>query len=126
MVPWPERARETAGAAWFVEGAPMKRTAAQRRRIALGCRSSRRSQAARERAALVLAHLLQLGRRDLIEPSVAETEIDRLVDRLAFNANPDSAEGRVLHDAAKRAPGTLAKFLRRNPQLVRQIVERAS
>jgi hypothetical protein len=98
----------------------MKRNIVQRRRIAHGCLQSRRSQATRERAALVLAKLVQLGLRDLVEPSVAEFEIDRVVDQLAGTTDPNSPEGRALREAAERSPGTLSRFLRRNPTLVQQ------
>jgi hypothetical protein len=100
----------------------MKRNIIQRRRIAHGCLQSRRSQATRERATLVLARLVQLGLRDLIEPNVAEFEIDRVVDQLAGTTDPHSPEGRALREAAKRAPGTLSRFLRRNPALVQQVL----
>ena len=95
------------------------RTLAQRRRIAFGCLQSARSRAARERAQLVLAHIVLQGRRDLIEP-MAEFELDRLVDRLAATTDPNSETGRAFREAANTAPGTLSRFLRRNPQLVRQ------
>lgn len=98
----------------------MSRRYSKGRRAAIrrGCRASARSQAARARAQAIVAALRRTGHRHLLAPRIHDAGIRAALERLAPATVPDSEEGRALRYALALNPGSLARFLRRHPELL--------